>query len=104
MLSPIRFSDSTYQIDMLPAENENGQFYEMLMAEELDSKVLDNDGFDGQLSLGEMHFTRNTRRRSSCLTEKFMPPEGEDGQKQKPAQAGDGTLCRLSKLSDLQYV
>ena len=28
----------------------NGQFYEMLMAEELDSKVIDHSGFDGQMS------------------------------------------------------
>ena len=39
MLSQIRFSDSIYQIDISPAKNENGQFYEMLMAEELDSAV-----------------------------------------------------------------
>ena len=38
MLSQIRFSDSIYQIDISPAKNENGQFYEMLIAEELDSK------------------------------------------------------------------
>ena len=51
LLSRIRFSDSTYQIEIRPADNENGQFYEMLMASELDSKVLDNNGFDGQMSL-----------------------------------------------------
>lgn len=50
MLAKIKFSDSIYQIDILPAENENGQFYEMLMAPELDSKVLDDDGFDGQIA------------------------------------------------------
>ncbi|MDO4313928.1 MAG: SbcC/MukB-like Walker B domain-containing protein, partial [Eubacteriales bacterium] len=81
MLSRIRFSDSTYQIDILPADNENGQFYEMLMAPELDSKVLDNDGFDGQLSLGEDEFYQKYEQQIQRLTEKFMPPREEDGQK-----------------------
>jgi hypothetical protein len=79
MLSRIRFSDSTYQIDILPAENENGQFYEMLMAPELDSKVIDNDGFDGQLSFGEDEFYQKYERQIQLLTEKFMPPRDEDG-------------------------
>ncbi len=82
MLSRIRFSDSTYQIDILPAENENGQFYEMLMAPELDSKVLDNGGFDGQLSLGEDEFYQKYEQQIQRLTEKFMPPREEDGAKQ----------------------
>ncbi len=78
MLSRIRFSDSTYQIDILPAENENGQFYEMLMAPELDSKVLDNDGFEGQLSIGEDAFFQKYEQQIWRLTEKFMPPrDGE---------------------------
>ena len=81
MLSRIRFSDSTYQIDILPAENENGQFYEMLMAPELDSKVLDNDGFEGQLSLGEDSFFEKYEPQIERLTEKFMPPRGADGEK-----------------------
>jgi uncharacterized protein YPO0396 len=81
MLSRIRFSDSTYQIDILPAENENGQFYEMLMAPELDSKVLDNDGYDGQLSFGEDLFYQKYEKEIQRLTEKFMPPRDEDGQK-----------------------
>lgn len=81
MLSRIRFSDSTYQIDILPAENENGQFYEMLMAPELDSKVVDNGGFDGQLSLGEDEFYQKYEQQIQRLTEKFMPPRDEDGQK-----------------------
>ena len=81
MLSKIRFSDSTYQIDILPADNENGQFYEMLMAQELDSKVLDNDGFDGQLSIGEDEFYQKYEQQIQRLTEKFMPPRDEDGQK-----------------------
>lgn len=83
MLAKIRFSDSTYQIDILPAENENGQFYDMLMAEELDSKVLDNDGFEGQLSLGEDLFYQKYEKQIALLTEKFMPPREEDGEKRK---------------------
>ena len=81
MLSKIRFSDSTYQIDILPAENENGQFYEMLMAPELDSKVMDDGGFEGQLSLGEDEFYQKYEKQIQRLTEKFMPPREEDGQK-----------------------
>lgn len=81
MLSRIRFSDSTYQIDILPAENENGQFYDMLMAPELDSKVLDNDGFEGQLSLGEDEFYQKYEGQIQRLTEKFMPPKSGDGEK-----------------------
>ena len=81
MLSKIRFSDSVYQIDVLPAQNENGQFFEMLMAEDLDSKVLDNDGFDGQLSFGEDTFYQKYEKQIERLTEKFMPPKDEDGQK-----------------------
>lgn len=50
------FSDSTYQIKIEPAKNENGQFFDMLMAEELDSKNLDNAGIDGQISFGEDAF------------------------------------------------
>ena len=94
MLSRIRFSDSTYQIDILPADNENGQFYEMLMAEELDSKVLDNDGFDGQLSFGEDTFYQKYEQQIERLTEKFMPPKDEDGQKRSLHEAsGDGKIC-----------
>lgn len=81
MLSRIRFSDSTYQIDILPAENENGQFYEMLTAPELDSKVLDNGGFEGQLSLGEDTFFEKYEAQIQRLTEKFMPPRDGDGEK-----------------------
>lgn len=81
MLSRIRFSDSTYQIDILPAENENGQFYEMLMAPELDSKVLDNAGFEGQLSLGEDTFFEKYEAQIQRLTQKFMPPRDGDGEK-----------------------
>ena len=80
MLAKIRFSDSIYQIDMLPAKNENGQFYDMLMAEELDSKVIDTGGFDGQLSLMEDDFFRKYEQKIQLLTEKFMPLKEEDSQ------------------------
>ncbi|MDO4261713.1 MAG: SbcC/MukB-like Walker B domain-containing protein [Eubacteriales bacterium] len=79
LLSRIRFSDSVYQIEILPARNENGQFYEMLTAAELDSKVTDDRGYEGQLSLLEDDFYRKYERQIGLLTEKFMPPDGEDG-------------------------
>ena len=63
LLRETNFSDSTYQIKIEPAKNENGQFYDMLMAEELDSKNLDDGGFEGQLSFGEDSFIRNMSRR-----------------------------------------
>ena len=81
LLSRIRFSDSTYQIEIRPADNENGQFYEMLMAGELDSKVLDNNGFDGQMSLLEDEFYMKYKDKIDLLTEKFMPPQEGDAQK-----------------------
>ncbi len=81
MLSGIRFSDSTYQIDILPAKNENGQFYEMLTAPELDSKVLDDGGFEGQLSLGEDVFYQKYEPQIQKLTEKFMPPRDAESEK-----------------------
>ena len=46
-----------------------------------DSKVLDNDGFDGQLSFGEDTFYQKYEKQIERLTEKFMPPKDEDGQK-----------------------
>ena len=78
MLSKIRFSDSIYQIDILPAKNENGQFYEMLMAEELDSKVVDHDALEGQMSLLEDEFFRKYEQKILLLTQKFMPPRDEE--------------------------
>lgn len=80
MLSKIRFSDSIYQIDILPAKNENGQFYEMLMADELDSKVVDTGGIDGQMSLGDDEFFRKYEQKIKLLTDKFMPPREDDSQ------------------------
>lgn len=80
MLKEIQFSDSVYQIDVLPAENENSQFYEMLMASELDSKNIDDYGFDGQMSFGEDEFQRKYGQKIKLLTEKFMPPSDADQQ------------------------
>lgn len=81
LLAKIKFSDSTYQIEILPAQNENGQFYEMLMAKELDSKVFDNHGYEGQMTLGEDEFYQKYEQKIQLLTEKFMPPRDEDAQK-----------------------
>ncbi len=78
MLAKIKFSDSIYQIDIRPAQNENGQFYDMLMAEELDSKVVDDRDIQGQLSLGEDAFYQKYEKQIRLLTDKFMPPKTED--------------------------
>lgn len=80
LLRETNFSDSTYQIKVEAAKDENGQFYEMLMAEELDSKNPDNGGYDGQLSFGEDTFYQKYERKINLLIEKFMPPEaGKEG-------------------------
>ena len=81
MLRETNFSDSIYQIKIGPAEDENGQFYEMLMASELDTKNLDNDGLEGQLSLGEEDFYQKYEQQIQLLTDKFMPiREGDEQQ------------------------
>lgn len=78
LLRETNFSDSTYQIKIEPAKNENGQFFDMLMAEELDSKNLDNAGIDGQISFGEDAFYQKYGQKIKLLTDKFMPPKDED--------------------------
>ena len=78
LLRETNFSDSTYQIKIEPAKNENGQFFDMLMAEELDSKTPDNAGFDGQISFGEDAFYQKYEQKIKLLTDKFMPPKDED--------------------------
>lgn len=78
LLRETNFSDSTYQIKIEPAQNENGQFFDMLMAEELDSKNLDNAGIDGQISFGEDAFYQKYEQKIKLLTDKFMPPKDED--------------------------
>ena len=82
LLKKTNFSDSTYQIKIEPAENENGQFYEMLMAEELDSKNLNNDGMEGQMSFGEDVFFQKYEKQIELLTEKFMPVRGGEDERQ----------------------
>ena len=77
LLAKIRFSDSIYQIDILPAEDENRQFYDMLMAPELDLKAPDLEG-DGQMSLGEDAFYQKYEQQIRRLTDKFMPPRDAD--------------------------
>lgn len=74
LLRDTNFSDSTYQIKIEAAKDENGQFYEMLMAEELDSKNIYNDGFEGQMSLEEDTFYSKYEQKINLLIEKFMPP------------------------------
>ncbi|MDD3796799.1 MAG: SbcC/MukB-like Walker B domain-containing protein [Lachnospiraceae bacterium] len=81
LLRETNFSDSTYQIKIEPAKNENGQFYDMLMAEELDSKNLDNLGFEGQMSLGEDTFFQKYEHKIQLLIDKFMPAREEDEQR-----------------------
>lgn len=78
LLRETNFSDSTYQIKIEPAKNENGQFYDMLMAEELDSKNLDDGGIEGQISFGEDSFYQKYEQKIQLLTDKFMPPKDED--------------------------
>ena len=77
MLSEIRFSDSIYQIDILPTDDENRQFYEMLTAEELNMKVIDRD-MEGQLSFGEDAFYQKYEAQIKRLTDKFMPPKEDE--------------------------
>lgn len=77
MLERIRFSDSIYQIDILPVDNENKYFYEMLTAEELDTKVLQSE-LEGQLSFGEDEFYQKYEQPILRLIEKFMPPKDSE--------------------------
>lgn len=87
LLRETNFADSRYQIDIEAAQNADGQFYEMLMAEELDTKNPDNEGFEGQLSLGEDVFYRKYELQIQELLQKFMPArDGDDTQLQKHQQ------------------
>ncbi|MDD3339067.1 MAG: SbcC/MukB-like Walker B domain-containing protein [Lachnospiraceae bacterium] len=81
LLRSISFSDSTYQIEVKRSDTETGQFYEMLMAKELDSKVSDNKGFDGQMSFGDEPFLEKYQQQIDLLTEKFTPARREDDEK-----------------------
>jgi len=87
LLRETNFADSRYQIDIEAAQNADGQFYEMLMAEELDTKNPDNDGFEGQLSLGEDVFYQKYELQIQELLQKFMPArDADDTQLQKQRQ------------------
>ena len=86
LLRETNFADSRYQIDIEAAQNADGQFYEMLMAEELDTKNPDNDGFDGQISLGEDLFYQKYETQIQQLIEKFMPAKNADDTQLKKHQ------------------
>lgn len=87
LLKETNFADSRYQIDIEAAQTADGQFYDMLMAEELDTKNPDNDGFDGQMSLGEDLFYQKYEQQIKQLIEKFMPAkDADDTQLQKHQQ------------------
>ena len=81
LLRETNFSDSTYQIKIEPAKNENGQFYEMLMAKELDSKNVDVSKCEGQMDLGEDEFYKKYEQKIQLLIDKFMPPKHGEEQK-----------------------
>lgn len=78
LLRETNFADSRYQIDIEAAKTADGQFYEMLMAEELDTKNVDNAGFDGQLSIGEDLFYQKYEVQIKELIEKFTPSKHLD--------------------------
>lgn len=86
LLRETNFADSRYQIDIEAAKNADGQFYEMLMAEELDTKNVDNDGFEGQISLGEDMFYQKYEARIKELMDKFMPAKSTDDAQLKKYQ------------------
>ena len=48
------------------------------MEQVLDSKVMDNQGYEGQMSLLEDDFYQKYEQKIQLLTEKFMPPREED--------------------------
>lgn len=83
LLRKTNFADSTYQIKIEPAKNENGQFYEMLTAPELDSKNVGGNVIEGQLSLGEDEFYQKYEAKIKLLTDKFMPINEEDANRRE---------------------
>ena len=78
VLGATAFSDSVYKIGITPASNENNQFYEMLTAPELDSKVVNEDDVERQISFGDDVFERKYEREISLLVEKFIPDRTGD--------------------------
>lgn len=86
MLRDTSFADSTYQIKIEAAKNEDGQFYEMLMAPELDSKNPEFDEYEGQISLGDDLFFQKYEQKIKLLTDKFMPPAASDDRSLKQSR------------------
>jgi len=78
MLRDTNFADSVYQIKIEAAQNEDGQFYEMLTAKELDTKNVSRYEIEGQLSFGEDEFYQKYEKKLNLLMEKFMPPRSND--------------------------
>lgn len=78
MLRDTNFADSVYQIKIEAAKNEDGQFYEMLTAKELDTKNVSRYEIEGQLSFGEDEFYQKYEKKLNLLMEKFMPPRSND--------------------------
>lgn len=78
VLGATSFYDSVYKIGITPAANENGQFYEMLMAQELDSKAAGDGGIEGQISFGDDAFQRRYEKEIALLVEKFIPERSGD--------------------------
>lgn len=83
LLRQTNFADSIYQISIGPVHNEDGQYYDMLMAEELDSKNVGDAQIEGQISFGEEEFFRKYDRLIEQLTQKFIPTKGADAQSMK---------------------
>jgi uncharacterized protein YPO0396 len=83
LLRKTNFADSTYQIKIEPAKNENGQFYDMLTAVELDSKNVGANVIEGQISLGDDEFYQKYENKIKLLTDKFMPVKEEDGNRRE---------------------
>ena len=78
MLRDTNFADSVYQIKIEAAKTEDGQFYEMLTAKELDTKNVNRFEIEGQISFGDDEFYQKYEKKLNLLMEKFMPPKGAD--------------------------
>ena len=90
LLRNTNFSDSTYQIKIEAAKNENGQFYDMLLDPDLRNKNIDDHGYDGQLSFGEVNFYDKYESKINTLLEKFMP-------------AGSGAEQIMQKQKEMEF-
>lgn len=78
MLRDTNFADSVYQIKIEAAKTEDGQFYEMLTAKELDTKNVNRFEIEGQISFGDDEFYQKYEKKLNLLMEKFMPPKEAD--------------------------